>query len=346
MIYAIKATGELLWYRDLASNGTWNWAPHSGNQIGTGWSQFAHVFSGSDGVIYGIKPTGELLWCKDIKRDGTNGAQGETGWAVNSGRQVGTGWDTVRPTNSSMVVGQSEAGVGVWGESTNWHGVYGHSKTEHGVWGASDAGSGIVGIAQRWHGVFGQTQAAGAAGVWGENQTQGTGVVGLSTNGIGVFGKGGRLAGYFEGDVEVTGDIRLTNADCAEDFTIGVESAVDPGTVMVVGADGALFPSQHAYDKCVAGVISGAGEYKPGIVLDKQQSDLTRQPIALVGKVFCKVDAQYGAITVGDLLTTSPTPGYAMKVSDPLKAIGAMLGKALRPLEEGQGMIPVLIALQ
>jgi hypothetical protein len=65
-----------------------------------------------------------------------------------------------------------------------------------------------------------------------------------------------------------------------------------------------------------------------------------------MGKVFCKVDAQYGAIDIGDLLTTSPTPGHAMKTSDPLKAFGAVIGKALRPWSSGQGLIPILIALQ
>jgi hypothetical protein len=58
------------------------------------------------------------------------------------------------------------------------------------------------------------------------------------------------------------------------------------------------------------------------------------------------VDAQYGAIAVGDLLTTSPTPGHAMKATDQLQAFGAVIGKALRPLGEGQGLIPVLISLQ
>ena len=65
-----------------------------------------------------------------------------------------------------------------------------------------------------------------------------------------------------------------------------------------------------------------------------------------MGKVFCKVDAQFGAIEVGDLLTTSPTTGHAMRAEDPMKAFGAVIGKALRPLAEGQGLIPVLIALQ
>jgi hypothetical protein len=69
-------------------------------------------------------------------------------------------------------------------------------------------------------------------------------------------------------------------------------------------------------------------------------------PIALMGKVYCKVDAGYGAIEVGDLLTTSPFPGHAMKATDPLKSFGSVIGKALRPLEAGQSLIPILIALQ
>jgi hypothetical protein len=174
----------------------------------------------------------------------------------------------------------------------------------------------------------------------------GDGVFGESITGVGVHGKGLRLAGFFEGDVEVTGDIRLTNADCAEDFDVSGTDKAEPGTVMVLGNEGALSESQKAYDKRVAGVISGAGDYKPGIVLDKRQTQGNRQPIALMGKVFCKVDAQYGAIKVGDLLTTSPTSGHAMKANDPHKAFGAVIGKALRPLKEGQGLIPILIALQ
>lgn len=174
----------------------------------------------------------------------------------------------------------------------------------------------------------------------------GDGVFGESNTGVGVHGKGVRLAGFFEGDVEITGDIRLTNADCAEDFDVAGMFRPEPGTVMVLGNEGALYESQQAYDKRVAGVISGAGDYKPGIVLDKRQTSGNRQPIALIGKVFCKVDAQFGAIEVGDLLTTSSTPGHAMKTSDPLKAFGSVIGKALRPWTSGQGLIPILIALQ
>jgi len=150
----------------------------------------------------------------------------------------------------------------------------------------------------------------------------------------------------FDGDVEVRGDIRFISghADCAEDFDIA--EAVDPGTVMVLGEEGALRQSHQAYDKRVAGVISGAGSYKPGLVLDKQDSATARLPIGLIGKVYCKVDAQASPIEIGDLLTTSTTPGHAMKASDPLRAFGSVIGKALGALKEGQGLIPILIALQ
>ncbi len=148
------------------------------------------------------------------------------------------------------------------------------------------------------------------------------------------------------GNILATGDVILTGADCAEDFDVKDAQALEPGTVMVIGDEDRLHQSKEAYDKRVAGVLSGAGDYRPGIILGKEQSQNNRLPLALTGKVFCKVDAQYSPIGVGDLLTTSPTLGHAMKADDPLKAFGAVIGKALRPLAEGQGLIPILIALQ
>jgi len=190
------------------------------------------------------------------------------------------------------------------------------------------------------------------------------GVYGHSDKSVGIYGDSPVYAGWFEGEVQingdltqdlgtasfanvrVSGDINMINADFAEDFDINGADKVEPGTVMVLGNEGTLSESNQAYDNRVAGVISGAGDYKPGIVLDKQVTSGNRQPVALVGKVFCKVDAQYGSIEIGDLLTTSFTPGHAMKTNDPFKAFGAVIGKALRPLADGQGLIPILIALQ
>jgi hypothetical protein len=143
------------------------------------------------------------------------------------------------------------------------------------------------------------------------------------------------------------GDIELLGADCAEEFDVeGPAAVVDPGTVMVIGEAGGLRPSDRAYDKRVAGIISGAGGFRPGIVLHKQSTRKSRLPLALTGKTYCKVDATYGSVEIGDLLTTSDTPGHAMRAADPLRASGTVVGKALRPLSSGRGLIPVLIALQ
>ena len=141
-------------------------------------------------------------------------------------------------------------------------------------------------------------------------------------------------------------DVILPAADCAEEFEIGSAAEAEPGTVMVLDEAGVLQPSSQPYDKKVAGVISGAGSYRPGIILDRGKSSPTRQPVALLGKVFCKVDAQYGPVEIGDMLTTSPTGGHAMKASDRSLAFGAVIGKALQRLAEGRGLIPMLIALQ
>jgi hypothetical protein len=194
--------------------------------------------------------------------------------------------------------------------------------------------------------MIGNSGSVSHAGVNGVNTHGGPGVIGDSAIGIGILGKGGVLAARFEGDVEVTGNIRLANADCAEEFDIANGACAEPGTVMVLGDEGELHQSGLAYDKRVAGVISGAGDYKPGILLDKLERGTQRQPLALLGKVYCKVDAQYGSVEVGDLLTTSATAGHAMKAGEPLQSFGAVIGKALRPLRAGQGLIPILIALQ
>lgn len=142
------------------------------------------------------------------------------------------------------------------------------------------------------------------------------------------------------------GDIRLHGADCAEHFDVSDADDVDEGTVLVIDDDGALCTSTSAYDRRVAGVVSGAGGYRPGILLDSFAEAPGRRPIALAGKVYCKVDASHGPVRVGDLLTTSDTAGHAMRVSEPARAFGSVLGKALAPLTTGRGLVPVLVTLQ
>jgi hypothetical protein len=143
-----------------------------------------------------------------------------------------------------------------------------------------------------------------------------------------------------------SGDVILAGADCAEEFTAAGADLPAPGTVLVLDDGGTVRESTEPYDRKVAGVVSGAGAFRPGLVLDRRDAAGPRVAIALIGKVFCKADASYAPIQLGDLLTTSPTPGHAMAATDQQRAFGAVIGKALGGLDSGQGFVPVMVALR
>jgi len=307
-----------------------------------------------DGNPSGLTPpSGEAAIWGDSQS--AYGVYGSSGGSVDvSIGLTGVGVFGQNNTSGYGVVGYSESGIGVYAHCNTGVGVEAVSEHGIGVVGQSkqDAFAGVQGLGAR-NGVYGVTSSPADSGVFGQNTGTGFGVSGTCANGTGIYGQGGQNAGLFDGNVTVngtitvSGDVVLTGgADCAEEFDVVEAADIEPGTVMVLDQDGALHQSQQAYDKRVAGVISGAGDYKPGLILDRRQSQDYRVPVALVGKVYCKVDAQYAPIEVGDLLTTSSTPGHAMKADDPFKAFGSVIGKALRPLKAGREMIPILIALQ
>jgi hypothetical protein len=239
-------------------------------------------------------------------------------------------------------------GIGVLGESTFNSGVVGTSANGQGITAFSDNGIGLFSQGATWAAVFNGAVVVNNGPPPKFNPTNpnpnpinGSIVINdgnLYVNKGHIFNSKGTLTCF---------DVNLANEDCAEDFDISIGVEVSVGTVMVLDDDGTLTSSSQAYDKKVVGVISGAGDYKPAIVLGRHgKARANRLPIALMGKVFCKVDAQSSPIAVGDLLTTSDTLGHAMKAVDGPRAFGAVIGKALRPLQAGQGTIPILIALQ
>jgi hypothetical protein len=117
--------------------------------------------------------------------------------------------------------------------------------------------------------------------------------------------------------------------------------------MMDAAKPGHLTLSTRAYDKKVAGIVSGAGGLQPGVKLGTRSDGSDDLPIALSGRVYCYVDATRYAVEIGDLLTTSDTPGHAMKVTDFARSQGAVLGKAMEPLAKGKKrLILVLVGLQ
>jgi len=146
-----------------------------------------------------------------------------------------------------------------------------------------------------------------------------------------------------------TGVLEITGgSDLSERFDIGGGDVV-PGHVVCIdpGAPGRLVVSQRAYDRTVAGVVSGAGGVNPGMLMGQGGTAADgRWPVALTGRVWVWCDASRTAIEPGDLLTASDVRGHAMKAVDGNAARGAVLGKAMTPLPEGRGLVLVLVALQ
>jgi hypothetical protein len=136
-------------------------------------------------------------------------------------------------------------------------------------------------------------------------------------------------------------------ADLAEPFQMK-EEELEKGSVVVIDSEhpGWLKRSKNSYDRRVAGIVSGANGVNPGIALQQEGVMERGQNVALSGRVYVQADASTGAIKPGDMLTTSDTPGHAMKVRDHSRAQGAVIGKAMSALEAGTGMVLVLVTLQ
>ena len=96
----------------------------------------------------------------------------------------------------------------------------------------------------------------------------------------------------------------------------------------------------------MAGVVSGANGVNPGIEMQQQGLLDGGKNVALTGRVYVHADTSNGPIEPGDMLTTSDNPGHAMRVTDHVRAQGAILGKAMTGLNHGEGMVLVLVTLQ
>jgi hypothetical protein len=142
--------------------------------------------------------------------------------------------------------------------------------------------------------------------------------------------------GFFTGGVDYAESVAVT----------GERVGYTPGDVMAIdekAADG--FSLTHtAYSTLVAGVYST----QPGMLASTHPMEpekfAAEVPLAMFGIVPCKVSAENGAISRGDLLVSAATPGYAMKGTDKNKMLGAIIGKALDPLPQGTGVIRVLLS--
>jgi hypothetical protein len=140
--------------------------------------------------------------------------------------------------------------------------------------------------------------------------------------------------GTIQGAWSLTGASRLqaTYADLAE-FYEG-DQDYEPGTVLVFGGDKEVTTTTVFNDTRSAGVVTT----NPAYVMNAEQTGI-KVCLALAGRVPVKV---VGKVKKGDMLTTSATPGYAVKATDP--KLGSIIGKALEDKEYTEaGIIQVAV---
>lgn len=146
---------------------------------------------------------------------------------------------------------------------------------------------------------------------------------------------------YYDGSSGSGGDFMRTNAsgwgtgsyDFAEMFP-SPDSLV-PGEVVVFGdaSQQVKRAGWETYNPKIAGIVSTrpgflAGTNTPGSV-----------PIALAGRVPTFVSSENGSINIGDPLTTSSRPGYAMKATE----AGPIVGYAAESFSGSAGSIVVYV---
>ncbi|MFB6208719.1 MAG: hypothetical protein ABEJ56_01120 [Candidatus Nanohaloarchaea archaeon] len=129
---------------------------------------------------------------------------------------------------------------------------------------------------------------------------------------------------YVEDNIEVGGNVVGAGADVAE--KIRNESRLEPGTVVEISGNMSVDRTDERHDTEVAGVVSS----NPAMVMAKERDGV---PVAMTGTARVKVSMENGEISPGDMLTTSSTPGKAMKCEEMDECEGAIIGKAMQPAE-------------
>jgi hypothetical protein len=313
-------------------------------------------------------PTGIGVKGISVESTGTGTSVGVLGISPDN-NGVGVEGLATNTSGTSVPIGvlgesSSSTGVGILGDATSSSGsTFGikgiaASAAGIGVQGTSP-GIGIEGIttaaASFPIGVHGATDSSvGAAGVFDttartlQGGCVGNILIGRSVGGLlgeqfEVFRVDCTGKGYFDNGTQTGG------ADFAESVTVrGDRAQYAPGDLLAIDSRGKrrLTLSQQAYSTRIAGIYST----KPGVLATPhkmEDAQLAQEvPLAVVGIVPCKVTAENGRIEVGDLLVASSRPGYAMKGTNRRRMLGAVVGKAMEPLQSSTGVIEVLVTLQ
>ena len=326
-------------------------------------SGFANALVGVQSVDDGQSGGGGVTGITNGTTGFTYGVFGNAQGSAGSGAGV---LGTAASSEGTGVIGQALATTGTTA------GVLGQTNSDEGIGVLGNRGNSVA-SGFGGGGVRGVTSAAnfvftyGTSGVATANTGSAVGIFGQAYSPQGVAGLFANVSGgdiivggvgqpevpVFRvdgnGTVHANGGFRPFGADFAESVAVkGATEHYAPGDLLVIDPSGErrLSLSQTPYSTLVAGIYST----QPGVVASQHRVEealpKNEVPLAVVGIVPCKVTAENGPIAAGDLLVTSSTAGHAMKGTDRGRMLGAVVGKALEPLQKGTGVIQVLVTLQ
>jgi hypothetical protein len=339
-----------------------------------------HAVSNSDTAVW-AETSGGFAAVDGRNTTGTGVyASSDSGYGMHAISDSGVGVRAVSNSDTAVWAETSGGFAAVDGRNTTGYGVYGRSDSGYGVYGRSDSASG-AGVYARGTGwgpdlILDGDATTDDGRIYSDPAYSSSDIVLVSNDTIRIDldNDGGGEDADFEiydkddtlifdvdnsGTTSIRGNLVIQRSstgvtiielgeglDYAEGFDVSDETEIAPGTVLVIdpGHPGELRMSDTAYDRKVAGIVAGAQGMGSAVRLAPGQFDYD---VALAGRVYCNVDATEAGVEPGDLLTTSTTPGYAMKVTDYAHAQGAILGKAMEGLGKGEkGQILVLVTLQ
>ncbi len=136
-----------------------------------------------------------------------------------------------------------------------------------------------------------------------------------------------------------------TAADIAERFSVDPHCkerkiCPEPGDLVSITENEIIKKASSPYESSLIGIVSTEPEMTLNAKLDP---DLSR-PVALIGRVPTKVSLENGEVKAGDLITSSSTPGIAMKAMSSGRVVGiALENLSFKETEKGVGTINVLI---
>jgi hypothetical protein len=308
-------------------------------------------------VVHSVGAGNYGVFVEGAGNDGVH-VQGAGGCGVSAFGAGGDGVEVSFPgQNGIFVYEPNERGVRV--DLAGTDGIYVYEPGQDGVYVDSPVRNGLKVLSPGQYGV--SVDSAGLDGIYVESVAR-DGMHINSADRYGVWAHTAETYGFYTPDsVYVGGKIDLVGA---VDPIIGERFEVDPqgqyevGDLLVIDPDSPyLVLSSEPDDTKVIGVVGPGVDYEDGELMvvvfgwrGAKPAEDDDENVRTVARI--KVDASYGAIKRGDLLTTSPTPGHAMSAQPvdvagvELYKPGTIIGKALESLDSGQGLIEVFVILQ